>query len=69
MKKTKTETIVLSSTPTSQSKTPEMDLILKAVEEKLQKEKEEKELQQLLETQMDGLKNAMSNTIDEIMKG
>ena len=46
-----------------------MDLILKAVEEKLQKEKEEKELQQLLETQMDGLKNAMSNTIDEIMKG
>lgn len=69
MKKTKTETIVLSSTPTSQSKTPEMDLILKAVEDKLQKEKEEKELQQLLETQMDGLKNAMSNTIDEIMKG
>lgn len=46
-----------------------MDLILKAVDEKLQKEKEEKELQQLLETQMDGLKNAMSNTIDEIMKG
>lgn len=69
MKKTKVETIVQSSTPTSQSKTPEMDLILKAVEEKLQKEKEEKELQQLLETQMDGLKNAMSNTIDEIMKG
>lgn len=69
MKKTKTETIVLSSTPTSQSKTPEMDLILKAVEDKLQKEKEEKELQQLLETQMDSMKTAMSDTITEIMKG
>lgn len=46
-----------------------MDLVLKAVDDKLQKEQEEKELQKLLETQMDGLKNAMSNTIDEIMKG
>lgn len=46
-----------------------MDLILKAVDDKLQKEKEEKEIQKLLETQMDGFKNAMSNTIDEIMKG
>lgn len=46
-----------------------MDLILKAVEDKLQKEKEEKELQQLLETQMDSMKTAMSDTITEIMKG
>lgn len=46
-----------------------MDLILKAVDEKLQKEKEEKELQQLLETQMDSMKTAMSDTITEIMKG
>lgn len=46
-----------------------MDEILKAVEDKLQKEKEEKELQQALESHMDSMKVAMTDTITEIMKG
>jgi hypothetical protein len=55
--------------PTSQSKTPEMDEILKATEAKLEKEKEEEELKRILESNMSGFATSMENTIKEIMEG
>ena len=55
--------------PTSQSKTPEMDELLKITEDKIKKEKEEKEMEQILEANINNFKEAMSNTISEIMKG